>query len=109
MSTTHWSTPVQAPVHLPNVEPALGVATSRTAELFGYAVPHTPASAPRVMEQESWGDASGVVTVPEPAPSPNTRSTWWLTVVDAGTTLSLLQLAKPMTASAAAAKAGWDN
>jgi len=52
MSTTHCSLPVQSPLHPANVDAALGVATSRTAELPGYAIAHTPASAPRVMEQE---------------------------------------------------------
>jgi len=53
MSTTHWSVPVQAPLHPANVDATLGVATSCTVELLGYAIAHTPASAPRVMEQES--------------------------------------------------------
>ena len=53
MSTTHCSLPVQSPLHPTNVDAALGVATSRTAELLGYAIAHTPASAPRVIEQES--------------------------------------------------------
>ena len=53
MSTTHWSVPVQAPLQPENVDPALGVATSPTAELLGYAIAHTPLTAPRVMEQES--------------------------------------------------------
>ena len=75
MSTTHWSVPVQAPLHPENVDAPLGAATSRTAELLGYAIAHTPLTAPLVMEQESRGDASGVVTVPEPAPFPCTRST----------------------------------
>jgi len=53
MSTTHWSAPVQPPLHSTNADVALGVATSRTAELAGYAIAHTPDSAPRVMVQES--------------------------------------------------------
>lgn len=53
MSTTHWPVPVQAPLHPSNVDATLGVATSRTVELLGYATAHTPASAPCVMEQDS--------------------------------------------------------
>jgi len=52
MSTTHPSVPSQAPLQLANADPALGVAISRTAELLGYAIAHTPDSAPRVMVQE---------------------------------------------------------
>jgi hypothetical protein len=53
MSTTHPSGPVQAPLHPANVDPALGVAASRTAELLAYAVPQIPDSPPRVMVHES--------------------------------------------------------
>ena len=53
MSTTHWSVPVQAPLHPENVDATIGAATSRTVELLGYAIAHTPLTAPLVMEQES--------------------------------------------------------
>jgi hypothetical protein len=75
MSTTQSPVPVQAPLHPPNVDVPLGVATSCTVELLGYATAHTPDSAPPVIVQESCGDASGAVTVPEPAPLACTRST----------------------------------
>ena len=75
MSTTHWSVPVQAPLHPTNVDAPLGVATSRTAELLGYAVPHTPDRAPAVIVHEICGDASGEMTVPDPGPLACTRST----------------------------------
>ena len=52
MSTTPPSVPAQAPLQPANVDDALGVATSRTAELPGYAIAHTPDSAPRVMVHE---------------------------------------------------------
>ena len=106
MSTTHPSVPVQSPLQLANVDAALGVATSCTAELAGYAIAHTPDSAPRVMVQESCGDASGVVTVPEPAPFACTRSTWFV-VVGRRTALtpSLWQAADPTTTNAVIALA----
>ena len=75
MSTTQSPVPVQAPLHPANVDAPLGVATSLTAELFGYAIAHTPDRAPTVIVQESGGDASGAVTVPEPPPLACTRST----------------------------------
>jgi hypothetical protein len=80
MSRTHWPVPVQPPLHRENVDPTLGVATSHTAALLGYAPAHVPLTDPVVTEQEIGGDASGVVTVPEPAPFPCTRSTWCVTV-----------------------------
>lgn len=104
MSTTHWSVPAQAPLHPENVEVALGVANSETAELLGYAMPHTPATAPPVMEHDSGGDASGAVTVPEPAPLPWTRSTWFVSV-GVRPADSLSQLAEPTIAHADAARA----
>ena len=94
MSTTHWSVPPQAPLHPENVDAALGMANSETAELLGYAMPHTPVTAPPVMEHDSGGDASGAVTVPEPVPLPCTRSTW-LVSVGVWLTVSLSQLAEP--------------
>ena len=75
MSRTHGSVPVQAPLHPENVDPTLGVATSRTAELLGYALAHIPVTDPVVIEHEICGVASGAVTVPEPTPFPCTRST----------------------------------
>lgn len=75
MSTTQPSDPVQAPFQPANVDAALGSATSRTDELLGYATAHTPDSAPLVMVQATRGDASGAVTVPEPASLACTRST----------------------------------
>ena len=40
MSTTHWSVPAQAPLQPENVDVALGVASSCTVELRGYAIAH---------------------------------------------------------------------
>ena len=75
MSTTHWSVPAQAPLHPENVDPPFGVAISRTVALLGYPIPHVPDSAPPVIVHKICGDASGEVTVPEPAPLACTRST----------------------------------
>ena len=75
MSTTHSPVPVQAPLHPTNVDAPLGVAISSTAALLGYALAHTPDRAPDVIVQERGGDASGAMTVPEPAPVACTRST----------------------------------
>jgi hypothetical protein len=80
MSTTHWSVPVQAPLHPVNVDAPLGVAISCTVELLGYAIPHVPDRAPAVIVHEICGDASGEVTGPEPAPFACTRSTCWVAV-----------------------------
>jgi hypothetical protein len=75
MSTTQSPVPVQAPLHPEKVDAPLGVATSRTAELLGYAIAQVPDKAPAVIVQASGGNASGAMTVPEPAALACTRST----------------------------------
>jgi hypothetical protein len=102
MSTAQSPVPLQAPLHSTNVDALLGVATSRIAALLGYAPAHTPDRAPAVIVQERGGDASGAVTVPEPAPLACTRSTCCVWGVGVRPALPSPQLAGPTSTTHAA-------